>query len=248
MRHHRRDRGFMRHRCHHEPCRRDQGHLRQRHARGHRRDQGASSKPTTGHRLTITVVETGEIRRRVLAGENFDVIIVPRTAADEFEKAGQGRAGQRGALIRVNFGLAVPTRRPAARRQHAGALKRTLLAAKTVLITDPATGGISGVHFMEVLDKLGIAEEMKRQARAAARAAASTPAASSRARPISRCRPSTRSAASRARPSCPTRRMFQRTIVFIGGIGSAAGTPRRQGLSRLPDRRRTPPTPIRRIA
>ena len=30
-----------------------------------------------------------------------------------------------------------------------------------MLITDPATGGISGVHLMEVLDKLGIADEMK---------------------------------------------------------------------------------------
>ena len=30
-----------------------------------------------------------------------------------------------------------------------------------MLITDPATGGISGVHLMEVLNKLGIAEEMK---------------------------------------------------------------------------------------
>jgi molybdate transport system substrate-binding protein len=30
-----------------------------------------------------------------------------------------------------------------------------------VLITDPTTGGISGVHLMEVLNKLGIADEMK---------------------------------------------------------------------------------------
>ena len=54
-------------------------------------------------------------------------------------------------LIRVNFGLAVRAEQPAAGRQHAEALKRTFLAAKTVLITDPATGGISGVHLMEVL-------------------------------------------------------------------------------------------------
>src|SRR5438445_7084745 len=49
----------------------------------------AQFEATTGHRLTITVVETGEIRRRVLGGENFDVIIVPRSAADDLEQRGK---------------------------------------------------------------------------------------------------------------------------------------------------------------
>ena len=43
---------------------------------------------TSGHKLAVTIVETGEIRRRVLAGETFDVILVPRAASDEFEKQG----------------------------------------------------------------------------------------------------------------------------------------------------------------
>ena len=43
----------------------------------------------------------------------------------------------------------------------ADAFKRSLLAAKTILITDPATGGISGVHFMGVLERLGIVEDMR---------------------------------------------------------------------------------------
>ncbi len=60
----------------------------------------------TRHQLTITVVETGEIRKRVLAGENFDVIMVPKAAADEFEQAGRMAPGAV-QLIRVNFGLAV---------------------------------------------------------------------------------------------------------------------------------------------
>ena len=41
------------------------------------------------------------------------------------------------------------------------ALKRTLLASKSVVYADPAKGGLSGVYFARVLDRLGIADQMK---------------------------------------------------------------------------------------
>jgi molybdate transport system substrate-binding protein len=110
-------------------------------------------------KLDVTVVETGEIRRRVLAGEDFDVIIVPRTVAAELEK--QNRIAAPLPLIRVDFGLAVRADGPKPDISTPEALRRTFLAARTVLITDPAVGGVSGVHLMEVLNRLGIAEEMK---------------------------------------------------------------------------------------
>src|SRR5205807_4577204 len=72
----------------------------------------AKFEADTRHQLTVTVVETGEIRKRVLAGENFDVIMVPRDTADELEKAGKIVAGTAVQLIRVNFGLAVPSDGP----------------------------------------------------------------------------------------------------------------------------------------
>jgi len=41
------------------------------------------------------------------------------------------------------------------------ALKRTLLAAKSIVYADPAKGGASGVYFAQVLERLGIAQQMK---------------------------------------------------------------------------------------
>ena len=41
------------------------------------------------------------------------------------------------------------------------ALKRALLAAKSISYSNPAFGGASGVHFGKVIERLGIAEEMK---------------------------------------------------------------------------------------
>ncbi len=41
------------------------------------------------------------------------------------------------------------------------ALRRTLLAAKSITYLNPADGAASGIHFAKVLDRLGIASEMK---------------------------------------------------------------------------------------
>ena len=43
----------------------------------------------------------------------------------------------------------------------AGGLKRALLAAKAIVITDPASGGVSGVHMAGVFQRLEIAEAIK---------------------------------------------------------------------------------------
>ena len=40
-------------------------------------------------------------------------------------------------------------------------MKRTLLAAKSITYANPESGGASGIHFAKVLDRLGIANDMK---------------------------------------------------------------------------------------
>jgi molybdate transport system substrate-binding protein len=184
-------------------------------------DTKAPFEAATGHRLTITVVETGEIRRRVLGGENFDVIIVPRTAADDLEQRGKIVPGSTVALIRVDFGLAVASDGPRPETSTPDELKRTLLGAKTVLITDPRTGGISGVHFMEVLDKLGIAEQMKDKLVPstggqfhARRVVSGEADIAVQAEHEIRC--------TRGATFLPYPAVFQQTIAFLGSVGTAS--------------------------
>jgi molybdate transport system substrate-binding protein len=183
-------------------------------------DTKAKFEAASGHRLTITVVETGEIRRRVLGGEQFDVIMVPKAAADEFEKQGKMVPGSGVQLIRVSFGLAVAADGPRPDTSTPDDLKRVFLAAKTVLITDPKAGGISGVHLMEVLDKLGIAEQMKDKLAPnpgggfhAARVVRGEADLAVQAEHEIRC--------VRGATFLPYPPAFQRTVVFIGGVGAA---------------------------
>jgi molybdate transport system substrate-binding protein len=179
----------------------------------------ARFEAVTGHRLVITVVETGEIRRRVLGGESYDVIMVPKAVADEFEQQDKMVRGSGVQLIRVNFGLAVAADGPRPDINTPDDLRRFFLAAKTVLITDPKTGGISGVHLMEVLDKLGITEQMKDKL-------VPNPGGGFHARRVVRGEADLAVQAEheircvRGATFVPYPPAFQRTVVFIGGLGT----------------------------
>jgi molybdate transport system substrate-binding protein len=64
-------------------------------------------------------------------------------------------------LARSGIGVIVRKGAPKPDISMPEALKHTLLAAKSITYLDPAAGGTSGIHFAKVLDRLGIAVEMK---------------------------------------------------------------------------------------
>jgi molybdate transport system substrate-binding protein len=86
---------------------------------------------------------------------------VPNNEVQEFEKAGKIAPGSAVALVRINFGIGVPAAGPRPDISTPQSLKNAFLRARTVLFADPKSGEISGVHLNEVLDKLGIVDEMK---------------------------------------------------------------------------------------
>ncbi len=76
-------------------------------------------------------------------------------------KDGAAVAGNVTVIARSGIGVAVRKGAPKPDISSPDALKRTLLAAKSITYLDPAGGGVSGIHFAKVLDRLGIADEMK---------------------------------------------------------------------------------------
>ena len=62
---------------------------------------------------------------------------------------------------RTGVGLAAPAGRPLPDIATPDALRAALLAAGQVAVADPARGATAGRHFMTVLNRLGIAEEMR---------------------------------------------------------------------------------------
>jgi molybdate transport system substrate-binding protein len=116
---------------------------------------------TTGHTVTMTFGEAGDLRKRIQSGEMGDVIVLPRVVLDQLLTQGKLVPGTTVDLGQSGMGLGVRADTPKPDIGSAETLKRALLAAKSIVITDPATGGVSGVHIAEVFQRLGIAEELK---------------------------------------------------------------------------------------
>ena len=82
-------------------------------------------------------------------------------AIDDLAKAGKVVAASRTDIARSLMGIGVRAGAPRPDIGTPAALKRTLLAAKTVTFSDPATGAACGVHTVKIFEQLGIAAEMK---------------------------------------------------------------------------------------
>jgi molybdate transport system substrate-binding protein len=65
----------------------------------------------------------------------------------------------------TDFGMAVLASAPKPDTSSNDAVKRTLLAAKSIVYTDPKTGGIAGVLFARMIERLGIADEINKKSK-----------------------------------------------------------------------------------
>jgi molybdate transport system substrate-binding protein len=124
-------------------------------------DLGPKFERATGHKLAVTFAVGGVIVKRVQDGETADVVMLPRPGIESLAKDGKLMAGSQVVLARSGIGVFVRKGAPKLDISSPEALKRTLLAAKSITYSNPALGGASGVHFAKVLDRLGIANEMK---------------------------------------------------------------------------------------
>ena len=114
----------------------------------------------TGHTLVLTFGPIGVVRQK-LASDPADVVIMSDTALDDTIANGGVVAGSRIDIARTGMGVGV--REGAARPDisSAEAFKKALLEARSIVYVDPAQGATSGIHFASVLQKLGIADQVK---------------------------------------------------------------------------------------
>ena len=95
---------------------------------------------------------------RLERGEAIDVVILAAPALDDLIKQGKVRAGSRVDLVKSLIGMAVKAGAPRPDISTVDALKRTLLAAKSIAYSDSA----SGVYLStELFPKLGIGDQIQ---------------------------------------------------------------------------------------
>jgi molybdate transport system substrate-binding protein len=98
------------------------------------------------------------LKRRIAAGEAFDVVIPGPELIDELVAQGKVAADTRAAFGKAGVGLGVRKGAPKPDITMPESLKRTLLAARAV---GHSKEGQSGVAFVEALKRLGIEAEMR---------------------------------------------------------------------------------------
>jgi molybdate transport system substrate-binding protein len=123
-------------------------------------DLGPKFERATGHKLTILFGTLGVLVQRVLSGEAADAIVTPRQGIDRLVSE---RKATEDVTTIARSGIGVIVRKGATKPDIStpDELRKTLLAAKSVTHLDPAAGGTTGPHFMRVMERLGIADQMK---------------------------------------------------------------------------------------
>jgi molybdate transport system substrate-binding protein len=102
------------------------------------------------------------IPMRLSRGEPADVLIMVGYALDDLAKQGKVVAGSEVELVRSPIGMAVRAGAPKPDISSVDALRRTLLAARSVAYSDSASGVYVG---NELFKRLGIADQMNGKSR-----------------------------------------------------------------------------------
>jgi len=133
--------------------------------RGALQELAPAFERATGNKLVITFGPAAVLKRQIEGGEAFDLAILTSAGIDDLAKQRKVDAGSRAAIARSGVGIGIRKGAPRPDIGTADALKRTLLAAKSISWVKE---GASGIYFASLLERMGIAGQMKPKAAPAA--------------------------------------------------------------------------------
>ncbi|HEU4688392.1 MAG TPA: substrate-binding domain-containing protein [Vicinamibacterales bacterium] len=116
----------------------------------------------TQHKVTTTFDLASTMKTKIEGGAPFDVAILTPPLLDDLIAKGLVTSASRTAVARVGLGLMIKS---GAKKPNVGSLdafRRTLLDAKAITY---ASAGASGVAFLAIVEKMGIATQIKVKAR-----------------------------------------------------------------------------------
>jgi molybdate transport system substrate-binding protein len=116
---------------------------------------------SSGMNVSVSYDPAKVMLARIEKGETGDLAITGSGAIDELVKQGKILAGSRRLLARCRVGVAVRAGAPKPDIGTVEALKRALVAAKSVAYTQE---GASGMHFSGLIERMGIAREVQAKA------------------------------------------------------------------------------------
>ena len=114
----------------------------------------------SGHKVRLEWSSTTEIRKRVAAGEMYDLVILGDSGTEALIRDGKLVGTTRMVFARSGIWIAVRAGAPRPDVSSADALRKTLLAAKSVGYSE----GASGTYLVGMFRKLGVYDQVKAKA------------------------------------------------------------------------------------
>ena len=114
-----------------------------------------------GRKVTVAIGQAGELKTRLEGGEIAGVVVMARVVLDQTLAEGLIVAGTAVDLSQSSMGAGVRRGQPKPDFGSIDGFRQALLAAKAIVITDPGSGGVAGVHMADVFRRLGIAEQIQ---------------------------------------------------------------------------------------
>lgn len=115
----------------------------------------------SGDKVSIEYGTVGAIIARLKAGDGIDVAIVRNRQLPDLTKQGLILADGQAVVAKVGLGVFVRKGEPKPAIGSIEDLKKTLLASKSIVYGDPKLGDSSGIATAAILERVGIAAEMK---------------------------------------------------------------------------------------
>ena len=125
-----------------------------------------SFEQATGHHVDATFLSGGATRQRALQGQDFDVAI-EEPPYQPIVASGHVVADSFTRLAAVPVALAVHAGVPMPDISTPAAVRKLLLAARSIVYPDPTRGAAAGVSFERTLKQLGIAAQVYNKLRRA---------------------------------------------------------------------------------
>jgi molybdate transport system substrate-binding protein len=95
-----------------------------------------------GHQVRVSFGEAGDLRKRIQGGEIADVAVLPRIVLDQAVADGNIIPATIIDIAQSSIGIGVRKEGPKPDISSAEKFKQVLLAAKTIVVGDPASGRI----------------------------------------------------------------------------------------------------------
>jgi molybdate transport system substrate-binding protein len=121
-------------------------------------DIGPQFERTTGHKLVVVTEVGAAMKRRIEAGEPFDLAVLINFQTDELIKSGKLLADTRVDLMKAGIGVAVRRGAPIPDISTVDAFKQTLLSAKSITYLKE---GASTIYLDQLFKRMGIADQLR---------------------------------------------------------------------------------------